>query len=606
MDALPTIDITEQTNSSQVTLEGDWGFAWETWLTSDSLNSLQTDLEIISLPNYLTDIIPPSGDSLFTHGISSYAKRIKNLNQGFQRPSISMRDVSEAWEAYWIEPNGSEIFLGGSGKLSIDGSTTEVRDQTYLLDLPRNTQDGVLLIHVSNHHYSRGGLYGGLTIKEQTQNLRDILFDLFSRALLFGIGLYVIVQNLTFFAQRPKDLGLLLLAVFCFVGFARSSISSGYVAYMIPGASWTFTLVKIEYLLVIWPGVSALHYVSYIFPYRQSTSVLLFAYSMFFVFIIGTFVSPISYVTYYLTYYQIVLLACVGMTIAVVARGIGKGMPDSRYFLLSIVPLIIAIMNDIYAARSPNYHFYVAEYALFIFLFLQTQKQATRFITALETSEHLTDNLQSEVDLKTAELSKRNLMLEEKAEQLEQQHHQVKFLSETDHLTGLYNRQTLENYSEILFKLSETYDQPLCLVMMDLDHFKNINDQYGHLVGDECLVFTASFVRGFSFHKRDVVARYGGEEFALVLTNRNLVSAQAFMQEICDGLSRIPVQGNHDDITLTASFGIAERLTSGAQSFHELIESADQALYEAKKRGRNRVEIHSPAQASNRDRITKI
>ncbi len=126
--------------------------------------------------------------------------------------------------------------------------------------------------------------------------------------------------------------------------------------------------------------------------------------------------------------------------------------------------------------------------------------------------------------------------------------------------------------------------------MMDLDHFKAINDKYGHTVGDECLVFAASYLRGLNLRKRDLIARYGGEEFVILLTDTNLDMATRVVQEICEGLPRHPVTGQHPDIYLTASFGIAELSVSRVESPQMLIERADAALYSAKQKGRNRVE----------------
>ena len=176
----------------------------------------------------------------------------------------------------------------------------------------------------------------------------------------------------------------------------------------------------------------------------------------------------------------------------------------------------------------------------------------------------------------------------------------VKRLSETDHLTGLFNRQTLEMRSQEIFEQALSYNLPLSIAMMDLDHFKRINDSFGHDVGDECLIHVGSFLRAFQFRKRDLVARYGGEEIIIILTDIPLLEAQGIIERVRKGIEQSTVSGVPNDVHLTASFGIADIATSNADSIEQLIRAADEALYTAKHNGRNRVELYQlPEQTSD-------
>jgi len=352
---------------------------------------------------------------------------------------------------------------------------------------------------------------------------------------------------------------------------------------------WRF---KIEVNLVVWPGYAFFLFVLSYFPSPNQIRWLL---PLSVIVIVGSWITLIldmAIVSAYLFAYQAGLVFFVILSFGYCIRGLKLKMPNSRIFTLSFLPLIIAMVNDIYASRISGYDFYITEYALFLFLFLQNQILNSRFVLALTTSEHLTANLKSEVNEKTKELYNKNLELEYKAKTLKAKHEQVKLLSKTDHLTGLFNRQTLEEYSTAIFNQSVLLGQPLSVAMMDLDHFKDINDKYGHLVGDECLIFVASYLRGFNLRKRDLIARYGGEEMLILFVDTPLKDAYDIAQRICIGLPKQSVEGDHEDIRLTASFGLSDIISTNAESIEDVIKAADEALYKAKKNGRNRVEIY--------------
>jgi PleD family two-component response regulator len=155
----------------------------------------------------------------------------------------------------------------------------------------------------------------------------------------------------------------------------------------------------------------------------------------------------------------------------------------STLMMVSFFVLFGGVVNDVFAALSSAYNLYVSEYTLFLFLFAQTQYHSLRFLSALDMAEHLTNNLQQEVAQETSEVSIRNRELEDKADYLKTQHDLIKKLSETDHLTDLYNSQTFDDYFELKFSQAVKQSENLSLVMLDIDNFKKINDSYGHQVG---------------------------------------------------------------------------------------------------------------------------
>ncbi len=589
----PFVDASIQFDSGELSLSGKWAFIRNAWVPLEDLRAEKLTFETINVPSFLSDTASSVEEKLlFAHGYATYLVDIRNLEGLFIHPAFTARHINDAWQAWWLEGNDPPVLLGEAGRIGRSKSEEIAAKDTNILSLPHDAKDGRLVIYLSSFHHARGGIFGHIEIKEQESILKFITADLASRAFLTGLGLYVVIQNLAFFFQRPKETVLLLLAVFAFTGMLRSALASGYVDYFLNLSSLSNHLIRVEYILVPWPAVAALHYFLALFPIRYGKQIITSAYLLLIVISIITFLLSIELVSALLPYYQVSMLIFAAFCIGIIVNGVIRRMPDSKLVMHSFFPILLATFNDIYASNSAGYNLYIVEYALFIFLFLQTQIQAVHYVKALETSEHLTHNLQNEVARKTLQLSERNAELEEKTLHLKAKHDEAKLLSETDHLTGLFNRKTLEHRSNVLFEIGTYLGQPLSVIMMDLDHFKEINDKYGHLVGDECLIFLASYLKGFNLRKRDLIARYGGEEIIVILPDTALKSAVEIANDICVGIKKHPISGDHEDIYLAASFGVADLASTNAISIRHLISCADQALYKAKQNGRDRVEVY--------------
>lgn len=166
-----------------------------------------------------------------------------------------------------------------------------------------------------------------------------------------------------------------------------------------------------------------------------------------------------------------------------------------------------------------------------------------------------------------------------------------------DPLTGLHNRRHFLPAAQRELDLAVRHRQPLALLILDIDHFKGINDAHGHLVGDAVLVDVATRCRQ-ALRTTDLLARWGGEEFILLLPNTPLPQARIFADRIRDavhGASARQVHGR--PIPVTASVGAAGILPGQSSTLEDLIRRADQALYLAKAAGRNQVSVAEPDSA---------
>jgi diguanylate cyclase (GGDEF)-like protein len=175
-------------------------------------------------------------------------------------------------------------------------------------------------------------------------------------------------------------------------------------------------------------------------------------------------------------------------------------------------------------------------------------------------------------------------------------HHTIQRQATTDDLTGLVNRRRFLEALDGEIVRAEALGTPVSIVLVDLDHFKLVNDRFGHAAGDEVL---RQFAARALAHLRDVdvAGRLGGEEFAVVVPETNAAGAAAVAERLRGSLARLPLPAGAESALVTASFGVAERVQGEGGS--DLLRRADAALYQAKREGRNRVAVAAATVSEN-------
>lgn len=158
-----------------------------------------------------------------------------------------------------------------------------------------------------------------------------------------------------------------------------------------------------------------------------------------------------------------------------------------------------------------------------------------------------------------------------------------------DELTGLYNRRAFFELGKQLFKQAKRYQQRISVMMIDIDHFKNINDNHGHAVGDTVLKAFGGLLQN-SVREADILARIGGEEFAVILPQTGIEEASNLAERIRERIEAEVLKHDALQIKITASFGIASCMAE-SDDLDRMLTKADDALYIAKKKGRNQVKI---------------
>lgn len=197
--------------------------------------------------------------------------------------------------------------------------------------------------------------------------------------------------------------------------------------------------------------------------------------------------------------------------------------------------------------------------------------------------------LQSKIELADSRLQENNQQLRQQATELQSLNEELRRLTITDPMTGLHNRRHFDAIMETDLALSRRHNEVSSIIIIDLDHFKNINDTFGHKTGDRVLIHVANILKS-KLRKTDTICRIGGEEFAVISRRAGIEDAMTVGEKLRKAVEMNPLQAGKNCISLTISIGISS-LPSTKQNTQpdDIFRKADAALYFSKEHGRNRV-----------------
>ncbi|MBI5062985.1 MAG: diguanylate cyclase [Desulfatitalea sp.] len=231
----------------------------------------------------------------------------------------------------------------------------------------------------------------------------------------------------------------------------------------------------------------------------------------------------------------------------------------------------------------------------YVFIILITSRDSkTDIVSGLEAGadDYLTKPIHQAELIARINTGIRILTLEQS---LKSANDEIRVLSITDPLTGCFNRLYLGEQFPQEFTRSQRYKHPLAVMLVDLDHFKKVNDTYGHQAGDLVLKSIAKCILGQIREKVDWTVRYGGEEFLIILPETDCAGARTMAERVRRAVSNLTIQSADTQIQITASFGgacVSFRQKDGPViTMEDLIKKADEQLYRSKREGRDRVNV---------------
>lgn len=253
-----------------------------------------------------------------------------------------------------------------------------------------------------------------------------------------------------------------------------------------------------------------------------------------------------------------------------------RGLPVSFIsFLVCAMSLSFAAIKHFLVQRDAKIADQQAQIA-------QSEAQDALLKERLALQEQARLNLEANIEERTFELQVALGELEEKNRALEQ-------VNMEDSLTKIKNRRYFDKKLIMDLRRSRREQTPLSIIMLDIDHFKAINDSYGHLIGDQAIRTVADLIKSHLKRPLDEVARYGGEEFVVLLPNTPLEGAMEIAEAIREAITQITITVANNDITFTISGGVYSAIANDINNPGLFTNYADKALYHAKQHGRNRV-----------------
>jgi diguanylate cyclase (GGDEF)-like protein len=293
----------------------------------------------------------------------------------------------------------------------------------------------------------------------------------------------------------------------------------------------------------------------------------------------------------------VIVMAGIVVLFAAAILRVRQGYRPASYYLIGQGSVLAGIVFTVLTSRGILPYYYMASDVLkwsaaFEVLFfsigladLLNEERRLR-----ETAQQKSDNTQRELLQVQIQLNEElDRKVHERTQALENANSKLQQLSTTDELTQLYNRRHINEMLAGEYRRALRDKTSLSLLMLDIDHFKQINDNYGHPTGDACLVHAAKIISGNIRRPPDVAARYGGEEFVVLLPNTQAEGARIVAENILHAFNTSHVQHAECTIPVSVSIGVASIFPTERDGHQNLLAEADRQLYLAKQGGRNQV-----------------
>ncbi len=528
----------------------------------------------IHIPSTWNDYWPVNPNNPHRHGAGVFGVLIELDQKATEPLAVHLGSIEEAYRVWWIPSDQSEQaqLIGYSGWPSKQAAFQKLGKKGRNFTVPNLSKKFWLVFQVSKHHLHSGGINTPVTIAYSDVITQQHTQKVFQKSVVIGAALFMALHYLVFLIYQRRDNFSLMLPLCCLVVAARSYLVSDYLDFIFIDINEPLALFRfrLEYITIVIAASAFLHLFFSSYPEFRNRPLIICSWVTTGILVAAILLFPLDVISANVWLFQAWLfLHCIAFAYCV-TQAVTQKLPNSIPTFLGALFIFCGMINDILAYNLSSYNVYLLEYTLLAFLLFQSQVGASRFSAALRASQILSRE--------NTQLTKETL--------------KAKFLEQQDHLTGMFNRKGLNVQLDKSWKHCAAIGEPIAAIIMDADNFKSINDRFGHMAGDEALVFLASAIRGHPFRTEDFFARFGGEEFVIILPRSNLTGANQVAENLRSRIESAVFEYGEESLQLTSSFGIASLVPDKSNSPEILLSNADRALYLAKQNGRNRVESY--------------
>jgi diguanylate cyclase (GGDEF)-like protein len=533
-------------------------------------------------------------------------QQISPIGYATLRLNIKVDDIDKA---YGIKLRyfsaASKIWINGKliDSVGVVGTSKETYVPQYLPNEVVFTSDKneiELVIQVSNYHHRRAKLNDVLFGTAEQINTYTNKKIIEASMIFGGLLLFSIYYFILYYIQK-RDRTALYFALFTFVVAVRAGVvNERILVRFIPEMSAELT-TKLGYMPVFVLLPLLILYVREIFNSPIIEKVSKITKVALVVIIAVILATPLSFYDLLFQYGQWIIFACALYIIyKVIKEGFFSKIRGAWLMAAGCGVILFTAISDYLRELNLSYLPELLSIGILVFILLQAIFIAWR----LNDSYIRAKTLANENKIINWQLQVLNESLENKViartEELEQANKRLEQLSRVDSLTGLANRRFFDERIQEKWSCALTEREPLSIIMLDIDYFKQYNDNYGHIKGDNCLRQIATELANAISYGVGFVARYGGEEFVILLANTDAKRATLIAEKIRKRIERLKIEHLLSKVNnnVTISLGVNTIGVSKDVTLEQFINEADQALYLAKEKGRNKVVHVKNAQGS--------
>ncbi|SFH70404.1 diguanylate cyclase (GGDEF) domain-containing protein [Tindallia magadiensis] len=584
------VDLRHNKDSLQP-LEGLWEFYWNELLEPEDFRFRSVEsAEHVLIPGAWNGYLI-NGKQLTGDGYATYRTFVRTDGEG-----IIAFKIPRILTAYRMWVSGEEI--AGAGRVGTCRSESEPQYLTQQAFVMVEEDIAEVIIQVSNFNHRSGGILENIYVGRSEQVLVSTKNALAYELFLFGSLMVIGVYHLVLYYYRKKDRALLFFSIYCLViGLRTILVGEIFFIQVYPNFNWEIahkmqTLSYYSAVLILMLFFREM-YRSYVPAWVVNSCMVTTGIFSFLV-----LVTPARVFNHINPVFQVFTILVSGYILVILFRICQKKEPGTLFIAFGYAILIFTVFHDLIylSILMSDYQFLnhiirrgnLSSFGLLVFSLTHSFALAITYAELFNKNEKMTselidlnENLEQLVERRTTDLRKSYQKIEEQKHALEKTNRKLEKMSQKDALTKVWNRRYFDESFASEWQRALRTKSPISLLFLDIDDFKDYNDQYGHQAGDDCLVKVAKVLQEKIKRRIDVVARYGGEEFVVLLANADQTGAITVAEELRRAVEVIGV---------TVSIGVASMIPSLSKSPEDLIRAADQAMYLAKKSGKNRVE----------------